>query len=95
MLDGYGMSEFTLLALVLMTAAELHTVALFVTSPDGHMDDERLQAGFAWLQAQAPVIRVEPARGSAVLVGHAARRHRGGRAAGRTFRRRAADFPVE
>jgi cytochrome P450 len=43
-----------------MTAADLHEVALFVTSPDGHADDERLQAGFAALRARAPVIRVEP-----------------------------------
>ncbi len=78
-----------------MTAAELHTVALFVTSPDGHMDDERLQTGFAWLRAQAPVIRVEPpgVRPFWLVTRHAdiaAVERRGG-----TFRRRAADFPVE
>ena len=43
-----------------MRAADLLEIALFVTSADGHVDDERLQAGFAVLRAQAPVIRVEP-----------------------------------
>ena len=43
-----------------MTPVDLHEVALFVTSPDGHADEARLQAGFAVLRACAPVIRVEP-----------------------------------
>lgn len=34
--------------------------ALFVISPDGHTDDDRLQAAFALLRAEAPVCWVDP-----------------------------------
>ena len=42
-----------------MTFADLRAAALFVTSPDGHTDDDRLQAAFALLRAKAPVYWVE------------------------------------
>jgi cytochrome P450 len=43
-----------------MTIAGLREAALFVTSPDGHIDDDRMQAAFALLRAKAPVYWVEP-----------------------------------
>jgi len=43
-----------------MTFAGLREAALFVTSPDGHTDDDRLQAAFALLRTKAPVYWVEP-----------------------------------
>jgi cytochrome P450 len=43
-----------------MTPADLREAALFVTSPDAHTDDDRLQAAFALLRARAPVYWVQP-----------------------------------
>src|SRR5690349_904378 len=37
----------------------LHEAARFVISPDGHADDERLQAAFKLLRAEAPVYWVD------------------------------------
>jgi cytochrome P450 len=39
---------------------EVHEAALFVISPDGHTDDDRLQKAFAVLRAVAPVYWCQP-----------------------------------
>jgi len=41
------------------TDSELHEAARFVISPDGHADDEKLQAAFKLLRAEAPVLWVD------------------------------------
>ena len=43
-----------------MNPGDVREAALFVTSPDGHLDDDRLQAAFALLRAKRPVCWVEP-----------------------------------
>src|SRR5689334_17246921 len=41
-------------------AARLQRAALFVISPDGHLDDGALQSALALLRSEAPVLWVEP-----------------------------------
>ncbi len=41
------------------TDCQIHEAARFVISPDGHADDERLQAAFKLLRAAAPVVWVD------------------------------------
>src|SRR4051794_26334359 len=42
-----------------VTDNRLHEAARFVISPDGHADDASLQAAFALLRAEAPVLWVD------------------------------------